>query len=88
MKSEDWKVARVSLKTADLPPIDNVNLAKGVNEMVYYKYLRGAAYESDKTKRTSESVTHENLYLMAKVKALEAERGVLESKLVSLGKDT
>jgi hypothetical protein len=75
------------MKTIELPPIDNIRLAKSSSSIVYDGYVK-AAFENEKFKRKLGSILLENQYWTLEVKALEAEKGVLEEKLVSLGKDS
>jgi hypothetical protein len=77
IRSEDWRAAQVKIKTYELPPIDNIRLAKSSSNVVYDGYVK-AAFENEKFKRKSGSMLSENQYLTLKVKALETEKGILE----------
>lgn len=86
MRPEDWRAAQVKIKTFELPPTNNIGMAKSSNNVTYDGHIK-AAFENEKFMRKSRSIISKNRYLTLKVKALEAEKGVLEEKLVSLGKD-
>lgn len=73
-------------RTSDYVPSDNIRMDKSSKTMVYYNYYR-ATQENESLKHSSSSLDTKNRYLTARVKTLEAEKGVLERKLIVVGKD-
>ena len=42
MGPQDWKALQVTFETADIPPEDDVIMAKSSSSLVYNKYVKAA----------------------------------------------
>lgn len=49
MGPQDWKALQVTFETADIPPEDDVIMAKSSSSLVYNKYVK-AAHSSENWK--------------------------------------
>lgn len=64
MTPKNQRASQLRFQTSELPPSDNIWMAKSTNNMVYYKYFK-ASRDSDNIKWKVESLVIENYYFTA-----------------------